>query len=89
MEAEKWVFIPTGAKKWVRITIEIKGIKKQTKEWWRREGCTHHYHRQPLWMRVEIEKEAKNGLFQKDPWMGQQSLWMRVEVEKEAKNDLL
>ena len=40
-------------------------------------------------MRVEVEKEAKNGLLQKDPWMGQQSLWRRVEVEKEAKNGLL
>ena len=40
-------------------------------------------------MRVEIEKEAKNGLFQKDSCMGQRSFWIRVEVEKEAKNDLL
>ena len=40
-------------------------------------------------MRVEVEKEVKNDLLQKNPWMGQKFLWMRVEVEKEVNNGLL
>ena len=42
-----------------------------------------------LWMRVVVEKEAKNGLLQKDPWMGQHSLWMRVELCKRPLNGVI